>query len=430
MRSLPPEESASQPNASSTTRFRKVFTAVIASAILAVGGYVFWPRVGVARNQPPGANGGSNRSGGRGGRGQGAEIPVVAVRARLGNIGIYFTGLGAVTPIFTVTVKSRVDGQLLNVYYREGDLVHKGDLLVEIDPRPYQAALTEAQGTLARDQAALENARVDLARYQVLAPQRAASEQQLATQQATVKQEEGVVKFDQGSVQAAETNLSYTKITAPLTGLIGLRLVDPGNIVHASDATGLLVITQVDPISVIFTVAEDQLPAVLEKYRARQKLEVDAYSRDMTKKLAQGTLTTIDNQIDQTTGTIRIRATFDNKNNQLFPNQFVNARLLVQEKRGVVLLPSAAIQRTSDYTFVFLVKPDSTVTIRKVTVGATEDDVSEITSGLNAGDVVVMTGVDKLQEGTHVQAQISGETPGARNEQTPAGRNNGKSARK
>ena len=353
----------------------------------------------------------------------------MAVRAYRGNIGVYFTGLGAVTPIYTVTVKSRVDGQLFNIYYKEGDLVHQGDLLVQIDPRPYEAALTQAQGQLLRDKAALENARIDLARYQALVPQRAAPEQQLATQQATVSQDEGNVKFDEGAVAAAQTNLDYTKITAPITGLIGLRLVDPGNIVHAADTNGLLVITQIDPISVIFTVSEDQLPVVLARLRARQTLEVDAYSRDMTTKLAQGTLTTVDNQIDQSTGTIRIRATFDNKRNELFPNQFVNARLLVEQKRGVVILPTAAIQRTSDYTFVFLIQPDSTVTIRKVTAGATEGDNSEITSGLNAGDEVVLTGVDKLQEGSRVEATIAGQPAPPGNGQTAAGAG-GKGVRK
>ena len=386
-----------------------MFSIAILLAILAVGAYVFWPRAGSARVPPPAGNSVKN---GRGG-GQAPAIPVVAVRAYRGNIGVYFTGLGAVTPIYTVTVKARVDGELFNVYYKEGDFVHKGDLLVQIDPRPYEAALTQAQGQLLRDKAALENARIDLKRYQVLVPQRAVPEQTLATQQATVSQDEGNVKYDEGVVAAAETNLIYTKITAPITGLVGLRLVDPGNIVQTTDTNGLLVITQMDPISVIFTVSEDQLPAVLAKVRAKQTLEVDAYSRDMTKKLAQGTLTTIDNEIDQTTGTIRIRATFNNQNNELFPNQFVNARLLVQEKRGVVLVLNAAIQRNSDYTYVFLVKPDSTVTMRKVTVGTTEDDKSEITSGLNAGDEVVMTGVDKLQEGSRVAAQISGDQSGA-----------------
>jgi len=377
--------------------------------------------------RPSGPSAARNAPGRRGE--QGGAIPVVAVRAYRGNIGVYFTGLGTVTPLNTVTVRSRVDGQLLNVHYREGDMVRQGDLLVEIDPRPYQAALTQAQGTLARDQAALENARIDLARYQVLVPQRAAPEQQLATQQAIVRQDEGNVKFDEGSVAAAQTNLAYTKITAPISGRVGLRLVDPGNIVHASDTNGLLVITQMDPISVIFTISEDQLPAVLARTRAGQVLRVDAYSRDMTAKLAQGTLTTVDNQIDQTTGTIRIRSTFANNNNGLFPNQFVNARLLVQEKRGVVLLPNAAIQRTSDYQFVFLVQPNSTVTIRKVTLGTTEGDITEITSGLDPDDVIVMTGVDKLQEGSRVEAQISGEAPPPGNGETAVGAG-GKGARK
>jgi multidrug efflux system membrane fusion protein len=401
-------------------RARQAFSLAIALAILVLGVYALWPRTGSARVSPAsGPTSVAKNSPRR--AAAGPATPVVAVRAHRGNIGVYFTGLGAVTPIYTVTVKSRVDGELFNVYYKEGDLVHQGDLLVQIDPRPYEAALTQAQGQLLRDKAALENARIDLARYQLLVPQKAVPEQQLATQQATVSQDEGNVKFDEGSVAAAQTNLAYTKITAPITGLIGLRLVDPGNIVHASDTNGLLVITQIDPISVIFTISEDQLPAVLARKRAGQTLDVDAYSRDLTKELARGTLTTIDNQIDQSTGTVRIRATFDNKNFVLFPNQFVNARLLVQEKRGVVILPTAAIQRTSDYTYVFLVRPDSTVTIRKITVGTTEGENSEITSGLKAGDEVVMTGVDKLQEGSRVQAQITGEAPPPGNGETVAG---------
>jgi len=417
----PEQQSTSRTWRSTRNRSRKAFPIAVVLAILAVGAYVFWPRSSSARVSPQSGNSGKN---GRGG-GQGQATPVVAVRAYRGNIGVYFTGLGAVTPIYTVTVKSRVDGELINVYYREGDFVHKGDLLVEIDPRPYEAALTQAQGQLQRDKATLENARIDLKRYQVLVPQKAAPEQTLATQQATVSQDEGNVKYDEGTVAAAQTNLAYTKITAPITGLVGLRLVDPGNIVHAADTNGLLVITQMDPISVIFTVSEDQLPAVLSRQRAKQTLEVDAYSRDMTKKLSQGTLTTIDNQIDQTTGTVRIRATFDNKNNGLFPNQFVNARLLVQEKRGVVLLSNAAIQRNSDSTYVFLIKPDSTVTMRKVTVGTTEDDKSEITSGLNAGDEVVMTGVDKRQGGGRVAGQIGGDQAASGTDAGTAGRGAG-----
>jgi multidrug efflux system membrane fusion protein len=347
-------------------------------------------------------------AGGRAGRGP-MVIPVVAARAHKGDIGVYLTGLGAVTPIYTVTVRSRVDGQLMQVHYKEGDSVRAGDPLVEIDPRPYQVQLEQAEGQLAKDQAALDNARVDLARYQTLVPKNAVPEQQLATQQATVRQYEAAVKIDQGQIDSAKLNLVYCHITAPISGRIGLRLVDPGNIVHASDTNGLLVITQIRPISVIFTIAEDQLPAVLQKVRAGQRLLVNAYDRNMTTKLATGWLTTIDNQIDPTTGTVKLRANFENQDGALFPNQFVNARLLVEEKHGVTIVPTAAVQRNSQTTYVYLVKPDSTVTVRPVTIGTVEDDNSQITSGVAPGDVVVMTGVDKLQEGSRVRAEMYGE---------------------
>ena len=338
-------------------------------------------------------------------------IPVVAATSHKGDIGVYYSGLGAVTPLATVTVKSRVDGQLVSIRYREGDTVHKGDLLVEIDDGPYQAALTQAEGELIRDQAALENARIDLVRYQQLVPQKAIPEQQLATQQATVHQDEGVVKLDEGQIESAKVNLAYCKIAAPATGRIGLRLVDPGNIVQAADTSGLVVITQMDPISAIFTISEDQLQVVLKKMAAGQTLEVDAYDRGGKTKLAQGSLTTLDNQIDPTTGTLKLRATFENAKGTLFPNQFVNARLLVQEKRGVTLVPTAAVQRNSQATYVYVVKADSTVTVRSIAIGTTEGDDSEVTSGLVPGEVVVMTGVDKLQEGTKVTAQIPSAAP-------------------
>lgn len=266
--------------------------------------------------------------------------------------------------------------------------------------------MTQAEGQLLRDQAALENARIDLIRYQELAPQKAIPEQQLATQQATVHQDEGLVKIDTGQIQSAKVNLAYCRIAAPVTGRIGLRLVDSGNIVHASDANGLLVITQMDPISAIFTISEDQLQVVLGKIATGQTMEVDAYGRDAKTKLAQGSLTTLDNQIDPTTGTLKLRATFANAKGTLFPNQFVNLRLLVQEDHGVTLLPTAAIQRNSQATYVYFVKADSTVTVRPITIGTAEGDDSEITAGLVPGDVVVLTGVDKLQEGTKVNAQI------------------------
>jgi multidrug efflux system membrane fusion protein len=357
--------------------------------------YFLWPKSTKAAPPPP------------------PPIPVVAATSHKGDIGVYYSGLGAVTPLATVTVKSRVDGQLMSVRYREGDTVHQGDLLVEIDDGPYRAALTQAEGQLMRDQAALENARIDLVRYQQLVPQKAIPEQQLATQQATVHQDEGVVKLDEGQIESAKVNLAYCKIAAPATGRIGLRLVDPGNIVQTADTNGLLVITQMDPISAIFTISEDQLQVVLKKMAAGQKLEVDAYSRDAKTKLAQGSLTTLDNQIDPATGTLKLRATFENPKGTLFPNQFVNARLLVEEKRGVTLVSTAAVQRNSQATYVYVVKADSTVTVRPITIGTTEGDDSEVTAGLAPGEVVVMTGVDKLQEGTKVNAQIPSANPAA-----------------
>src|ERR1017187_5773361 len=372
--------------------------------LLGLGGYFLWSKIAAKQSADAAAK--------VAGPGP-PPIPVVAATSRQGDIGVYYSGVGAVTPLATVTVRTRVDGQLMSVRYREGDTVHQGDLLVEIDDGLYQAALTQAEGQLIRDQAALENARIDLVRYQQLVQQKAAPEQQLATQQATVHQDEGVVKLDEGQIQSAKVNLAYCKIAAPVTGRIGLRLVDPGNIVQTADTNGLLVITQMDPISAIFTISEDQLQVVLQKMAAGQTLEVDAYGRDGKTKLAQGSLTTLDNQIDPTTGTLKLRATFANPKGTLFPNQFVNARLLVQTKHGVSLVPTAAVQRNSQATYVYVVKADSTVTVRPITIGTTEGDDSEVASGLTPGEVVVMTGVDKLQEGSKVNAQIPAASPPA-----------------
>ncbi|MGO8734543.1 MAG: efflux RND transporter periplasmic adaptor subunit [Terriglobia bacterium] len=371
---------------------------LLAIAVLGYGGYRV--RKGMVAPQAATAAQGANL--------RSPTVPVVAAKTRKGDIGVYYTGLGAVTPIYTVTVKSQISGYLMQVLYKEGQIVRKGDLLAEIDPRPYQVMLEMAQAGFARDQANLENAKVDLKRYQVLTPLKAVPEQQLATQEAMVKQDAGIVQTDQAQIDNAKLDLVYCHITAPITGRVGLRLVDPGNYVTANDATGLVVITQIQPISVIFTLPEDQLPAILAKMHVGAQLKVEADDRQGT-KIAQGWLATMDNQIDPTTGTVKLRANFDNQEGSLFPNQFVNVRLLVEQKQGVTLIPTAAVQRNSQTTYVFLVKPDSTVTVRTMTIGTTEGEDAEITSGLSPGDVVVMTGVDKLQEGSKVRMQMYGE---------------------
>jgi len=405
-----PAESA-PPGKAGHSRRRRVWVWLCVLLVVGLSAYFLWSMFANAKAKSAAAKAAAKGP---------APIPVVAATSRKGDIGVYYSGLGAVTPLATVTVRTRVDGQLMNVRYREGDTVHKGDLLVEIDDGPYKAALTQAEGQLMRDQAALENARIDLVRYQQLVPQKAIPEQQLATQLATVHQDEGVVKLDAGQIESAKVNLAYCKIAAPVTGRVGLRLVDSGNIVNTTDATGLLVITQMDPISAIFTIAEDQLQVVLKKMASGQTLEVDAYDRAAKTKLAQGSLTTLDNQIDPTTGTLKLRATFQNAKGMLFPNQFVNARLLVQEKHGVTLVPTAAIQRNAQATYVYVVKTDSTVTVRPITIGTTEGNDSEVTSGLAPGEVLVMTGVDKLQEGSKVSAQIPSASSPASPSATPA----------
>jgi multidrug efflux system membrane fusion protein len=337
------------------------------------------------------------------------STPVVAAAARKGDIPVYFTGLGAVTPIYTVTLKTRVDGQIMSVNYKEGQAVRKDQPLVEIDSRPYQVQLTQAEGQLMRDQALLQNAQTDLARYEDLIKKNAVAQQIYATQKSTVAQDEGNVKTDEGNIASARLNIAYCHIIAPIAGRVGLRLVDPGNLVNAAASTPLAVITQTQPISVIFTLPEVQVPAVLKRTRAGQKLKVDALDRESKSVIASGELTTLDNVIDQTTGTLKFRATFPNKDEVLFPNQFVNARLLVEEKKSVTLIPNGAIQRNGSITFVYLVDSGkSAVTIRNVKLGTAGADDTEVVSGLEPGDVVVTQGVDKLLEGSHVQAHVMG----------------------
>ena len=329
------------------------------------------------------------------------SVPIATATARTGDISVYINALGTVTPVYTATITSRVDGQITNVAYREGQMVRKGDLLIEIDPRPFQAALTQAQGTLAKDEAVLNEARIDLNRFQQAYDRNAIAKQQLDDQGQLVKQDEGTVKQDQGTVASAATNLDYTRIVAPIEGRVGLRLVDPGNIVTSGGSIPLVVITQLQPITVIFSVAEDYLPQIQKQLRSGQKMPVDAFARDQTTKLASGTLLTLDNQIDQTTGTLKLKAIFQNQDTELFPNQFVNARLLVDTQHGVTLVPTAAIQRNAQGAFVYVIGSDSTASLRTVTVGTTDANTAAV-QGLNAGEVIAVNGFDKLQSGAKV----------------------------
>jgi membrane fusion protein, multidrug efflux system len=328
-------------------------------------------------------------------------VPISTTTATKGSIGVYINALGTVTPVYTATITSRVDGQINSVNYREGQMVHKGDLLVVVDPRPFQAALTQAEGTLAHDQALLAEARIDFNRYQEAFNRNAIAKQQLDDQEQTVKQFEGSVKNDEGSVAAATTNVDYTTIRAPIDGRVGLRLIDPGNIVTAGSTTPLVVITQLQPITVIFSIAEDYLPQIQKQMKAGHKMAVDAFDRDQITKLASGSLLTLDNQIDTSTGTVKLKAIFENGDLSLFPNQFVNARLLVDTQQDATLISASAIQRNAQAAFVYVIKPDQTASMQNVTVGTTDGSISAVT-GIKPGDVVALTGFDKLQDGAKV----------------------------
>ncbi len=366
---------------------------LLSACLLAVGAYAVLTKSDEA--QPRGDGQGRNSDARR--------VPVLVAATKTGDIGVYLNGLGSVIPLNTVTVKSRVDGQLMRVLFQEGQIVHGGDLLAEIDSRPFQVQLTQAEGQMARDRAQLKNAQLDLQRYRGLYEQGFIPKQQLDTQEAMVRQLEGIVRADQGQIDNAKLQITYSRITAPISGRVGLRLVDQGNLVRANDANGLMVITQLQPITVVFTIPEDSLPAVLNQLKAGERLTVEAFDREQRRKLATGTLLTVDNQIDPNTGTVRLKAVFPNDDGELFPNQFVNARLLLDVKREATLVPSVAVQRGPQGAFVFVVKEDQTVGVRPVTVGVTHAEESSIETGLVPGELVVIEGTEKLREGSRVE---------------------------
>ena len=347
-----------------------------------------------------------------------APIPVAVTAATKGDLGVHLDALGVVIPLQTVTVHSRVSGELKEIHFTEGQLVRQGDLLAVIDPAPFEAALTQANGQLARDQALLLNARIDLTRYENAFKERAISEQQVATQRALVQQDEGTVKSDQGSLQNAQVQLAYTHITSPLAGRVGLRLVDLGNLVNPTDASGLLVITQLEPITIVFSVAEDFVGQIAGNLRAHQAMPVTALDRDQQKSLAEGAVLTIDNQIDTTTGTVKMKAVFPNANDELFPNQFVNARLLLQTLHDATLVPVAAIQRNNQDQTIYVVGADQKAEAKKVTTAGLDGDLAAVT-GVNPGDMVVTDGFDKLQNGTPVEVRPK-TPPGAAPAPAPA----------
>ena len=396
-----------------------LWTWIIVLAVLAIAVLYFWHIHSPASAKNPTEAGSADQASGGGhhhGAGASDQIRVVTAVATKGDIGVYLTGLGAVTPLNMDTIQSRVNGQLMKVLYTEGQMVKEGDLLVQIDSRPYEAQLAQYIAQKEHDEALLENAKIDLQRYQTLWQQNSIPQQTLATQESLVKQDEGTVDSDEALIDATKLNITYCNITAPISGRVGLRLVDPGNYVQSTSTTGLLVITQIQPITVIFTIPEDSIQPVIAKLQADQPLSVDAYSRDLKTKLASGSLLTVDNQIDQTTGTLRLKAIFPNEDNALFPNQFVNTRLLVETKKDVTLVPVAAIQHGNQGTFVYIVDTSAnTVAMANVTVGTIDGDQAEIQSGLAPGDTVVIDGVDKLQNGSKViptKGSGGGESPG------------------
>jgi multidrug efflux system membrane fusion protein len=387
-------------------------------AVVLLGGVAIWERRGTDTQAKAGGDPSSR------------PVLVSTAVAHQGDIGISLNALGAVTPVYTVTVTSRVQGEITQVYYHEGQMVKKGDPLIEIDPRPYQAALTQVQGQLAHDQAVLKEAKIDLERYKQALDRNAIAKQQYEDQEQVVLQDEGTVKNDEGQLANAQVNLVYTRITAPIAGRVGLRLVDPGNIVQANSTTALVVITQLQPITVIFSIAEDSLAPIQQPLRKGKTLTVDAFDRGESTKLASGTLLTLDNVIDPTTGTLKLKAIFDNKDNALFPSQFVNIRLLVDTQHGVTLIPTPAIQRNAQGAYVYVITSDQTASMRTITPGTTDGSVTAV-EGVQPQDVVAVNGFDKLLDNAKVAirppASGSGGTSGGSSGGASGGKKGGSS---
>ena len=381
-------------------RPRRSFVLPALVVLLMVAGVVWWTRQGSAPQQ--GAGGGAGRSA--------APMSIVPETVSKGDIGINLNALGTVTSLATVTIRSQISGYLIKIDFKEGEEVKKGDLIAEIDSRPYEATLAQAKGQLARDEAILKGAQVDLTRYQGLAAQNAVPHQTLDTQIALVAQDQGTVEADRASVKSAEVNLNYCRILSPIDGRVGLRQVDLGNYVTPGDTNGIVVITQLKPISVLFTVPEDNLQAIAKRLHAGAMLPATAFDRSGANKVADGTLQTFDSQIDPTTGTIKLRATFPNEAEALYPNQFVNIRLLLDTHKDVTTMSTAGIQRGVPGTFVYLVNADSTVSVRPVKLGVTEGDRVEVLSGLIPGDRVVIDGADKLRDGAKINVRAAAET--------------------